>query len=53
MHSPKQKKTSLAMHTKLSMCRMAMGSVCLMSRRGGSEKTRSNCLFTQCREIIP
>ncbi|CAI9622780.1 unnamed protein product [Staurois parvus] len=24
MHSPKKKKTSLAIHTKLSMCRMAM-----------------------------
>ncbi|CAI9545094.1 unnamed protein product [Staurois parvus] len=23
MHSPKKKKTSLAIHTKLSMCRMA------------------------------
>ncbi|CAI9531458.1 unnamed protein product [Staurois parvus] len=45
---PRKKKTSsLAIHTKLSMCRLATGSVCLIRRRGGVEKTGSNCLFTQ------
>ncbi|CAI9580889.1 unnamed protein product [Staurois parvus] len=29
---PRKKKTSLAIHTKLSMCRMAKGSVCLIRR---------------------
>ncbi|CAI9574349.1 unnamed protein product [Staurois parvus] len=53
MHSPKKKKTSLAIHSKLSMCRMATGSVCLIRRRGGAEKSGSNGLFTQCRGLTP
>ncbi|CAI9551353.1 unnamed protein product, partial [Staurois parvus] len=44
------KKTSLAIHTKLSMC---IGSPHDRShgRRGGSEKSGSNSIFTQCRGL--
>ncbi|CAI9554824.1 unnamed protein product [Staurois parvus] len=37
------------MHIKLSMCRMATGSVCLNRRRGEAEKTGSNGLYVMQR----
>ncbi|CAI9617109.1 unnamed protein product [Staurois parvus] len=59
MHSPKNKKTSLAIHTKLSMCRVTPHALYYQQvdwdrrRWGGSEKTGSNSLFTQCRGLTP
>ncbi|CAI9576371.1 unnamed protein product [Staurois parvus] len=59
MHPPKEKKLSLAKHTKLSMCSLPP-RLCSISRwtgdsrrRGGSEKSGSNILFTQCRGLTP
>ncbi|CAI9556498.1 unnamed protein product [Staurois parvus] len=59
MHCPKKKKNALAIHTKLSMC-ILPPRLCTISsligdstRRGGSEKTGSNSLFTQCRGLNP
>ncbi|CAI9562792.1 unnamed protein product [Staurois parvus] len=61
MYSPRKrkKKTSLAIHTKLSMCSLTPW-LCSISRwigdskrRKGSEKTGSNILFTQCRALTP
>ncbi|CAI9570123.1 unnamed protein product [Staurois parvus] len=56
---PRKKKTSLAIHTKLSMCRVSP-HICLIrrqegdtGRRGGLEKTGSDSLFTQCRGLTP
>ncbi|CAI9619312.1 unnamed protein product [Staurois parvus] len=53
MHSPKKKKkkTSLAIHTKLSMCRATQHDMSYQEvrgdagRRGGSEKSESNSIF--------
>ncbi|CAI9558138.1 unnamed protein product, partial [Staurois parvus] len=59
MHSPKKTKTSLAIHTKLSMCRVIPHSMPYQEirggtgRRGGTEKSGSNSLFTQCRGLTP
>ncbi|CAI9589384.1 unnamed protein product, partial [Staurois parvus] len=59
MHSPKKKKHYLAIHTKLSMCSLS-SNLCSIrryigdcGRRGGSEKTESNILFTQCGGLTP
>ncbi|CAI9546647.1 unnamed protein product [Staurois parvus] len=59
MHSPKKKKISLAIHTKLSMCRVTP-SLCSIRRyigdnrrRGGLEKRGSNIFFTQCGGLTP
>ncbi|CAI9541957.1 unnamed protein product [Staurois parvus] len=51
MHSPKKKKTSLTIQTK--HVQNGYGSVCLIRRRGGAEKSGSNGLFTQCRGLSP
>ncbi|CAI9614493.1 unnamed protein product, partial [Staurois parvus] len=58
MHSS-PKKNSLAIHTKLSMFSLPP-RLCSFSRwtgdygrRGGSEKTGSNILYTQCRGLPP
>ncbi|CAI9617213.1 unnamed protein product [Staurois parvus] len=59
MHSPKKQKTSPAMHNKLSMCRLTPHNMSYQEigggtgRRGGSEKSGSNSLFTQCRGLTP
>ncbi|CAI9555593.1 unnamed protein product [Staurois parvus] len=54
MHSSKKRiKTSLAMHTKTEHVQNGYGSVCLIRRRGGVEKSGSNGLFTQCRGLTP
>ncbi|CAI9584697.1 unnamed protein product, partial [Staurois parvus] len=50
---PRKTKTSLAIHTKLSMCRVTPHDMSYQGggdtgRRGGSEKTGSNSIFTQC-----
>ncbi|CAI9622762.1 unnamed protein product [Staurois parvus] len=58
MHSPK-KKNILAIHTKLSLCRVTSHNMSYQEirggtgRRGGSEKTGSNSIFTQCRGLTP
>ncbi|CAI9562866.1 unnamed protein product [Staurois parvus] len=59
MYSPKKKKkSSLAIHTKQSMCSLPPSLCSIRSygdrrRRGVSEKTGSNSLFTQCRGLTP
>ncbi|CAI9616446.1 unnamed protein product, partial [Staurois parvus] len=56
MHSPskkkKKKKTSLAIHTKLSICSVST-PYALSADKRGSEKSGSNSLFTQCRGFTP
>ncbi|CAI9565091.1 unnamed protein product [Staurois parvus] len=55
MHSPKKKKPSLAIHTKLSMCRVTPHDMSYQEIRGGHwkkgriRKSGSNSVFTQCR----
>ncbi|CAI9545708.1 unnamed protein product, partial [Staurois parvus] len=58
MHSPK-KKNCLAIHTKLSMCRVTPNLYSIRrylgdnGRRGGSEKRELNSLFAQCKGLTP
>ncbi|CAI9557604.1 unnamed protein product [Staurois parvus] len=53
MHSPKKKKTtSLAIHTKLSMCRKTTGSVCQcghLNKRKGREVRIKQPFYTMQR----
>ncbi|CAI9540468.1 unnamed protein product [Staurois parvus] len=54
-----KKKTSLAIHTKLSMCRVSPHHISYQEIRGGHWKKGrirekgSNRLFTQCRGLTP
>ncbi|CAI9584463.1 unnamed protein product [Staurois parvus] len=57
MHSPKKKKTSLAIHTKLSMRRVSPHDMSYQEIRGGYRmkgrirKSGSNSIFAQCRGL--
>ncbi|CAI9575247.1 unnamed protein product [Staurois parvus] len=60
MHSPKKrKKTSLAIHTKLSMCRVSQHDMSHWEIRGGhwkkgrTKESRSNSLFYTMQRINP
>ncbi|CAI9617806.1 unnamed protein product [Staurois parvus] len=53
MHSPK-KKTNLSSNThQTEHVQNAYGSVCLTRRRGATEQSGSNGLFTQCIGLTP
>ncbi|CAI9547960.1 unnamed protein product [Staurois parvus] len=54
MHSLKKKKNNLSSNThQTEHVQNGYGSVCLIRRRGGTEKSGSNSLFTQCRGLTP
>ncbi|CAI9595360.1 unnamed protein product [Staurois parvus] len=60
MHSPKEKKNTLAIYTKLSMYRMVTVPSVLSGDKtwtfGQEKKQRgsgSNSIFTQCRGLTP
>ncbi|CAI9611221.1 unnamed protein product [Staurois parvus] len=62
MHSPKEKKkTSLEIHTKLSMCKVTPHDMSYQEKRGGGgagrkggpEKSGSSSVFTQCGGLTP
>ncbi|CAI9560611.1 unnamed protein product [Staurois parvus] len=58
MHSPQKAKTSLTIHTKLSMYKMPRFSLSFQEIRGGRlikgrNREGSNGVFTQCRGLTP
>ncbi|CAI9545162.1 unnamed protein product [Staurois parvus] len=56
MHPPKKKKTSVAIHTKLIMCRVTTVSVCIrwsFQQEMGQRRKNQTTLFTQLRGLTP